>query len=630
MATQSEQFVQLHAEVLAFLLEIHQQKPDLCFSTNTTNYNQVLSQKWWIFMGWSDVSLYFWHDPKMQFRLFITTSGFTIIDFTPDLIKNFDVFTSTKYSINESYVLGMEIAYESTDWRSNILDFIQELYPIFDAAFATRSIPRIDITDFRQRLLLLHSFGANIPPTLLPAELPNVWRYKMQLQEIALKNIGNFEELTLDLSRRVTCIIGQNGSGKTNLMRAIAIGISGISPYYNPKDENSVLSPIDFMDWLRIESIDETGEKKYANRGEIILHYNVDDVFQSVVNNVGIENNNFKKRSLGSTYHLNRLQFLSIESINHADSPATELQFICPVLAFPQMAGKSKPSYKQAAYPDVTELLPIIKGEGTDKLRQFESWIDVCFFDKKQARLEPIQAVFRLLSLVISDDNASAIEFVTANRIMNDRGRADTQIIVRTLDSPNGITFDLLSQGYQNLFYWVGGIVSRLYQINEYYRQNNAAKARPTIFDMYGIILIDEIDTYLHPKWQRNILKVLAAEFRNMQFIVTTHSPLVLGNLNDWQHTRVYQVDNGKAVELQHFYGRNPIDLYFEFYGVEARPWEINFKITRMFSFIEEETLESLQKAQQLLSELSVILGDDDPIVVEANSSINLISILQS
>ena len=43
-----------------------------------------------------------------------------------------------------------------------------------------------------------------------------------------------------------------------------------------------------------------------------------------------------------------------------------------------------------------------------------------------------------------------------------------------------------------------------------------------------GIVLIDEVDLHLHPKWQRTILKDLHRVFPNVQFIVTTHSPIIL------------------------------------------------------------------------------------------------------
>lgn len=48
-----------------------------------------------------------------------------------------------------------------------------------------------------------------------------------------------------------------------------------------------------------------------------------------------------------------------------------------------------------------------------------------------------------------------------------------------------------------------------------------------------GIVLIDEIELHMHPQWQRKILNVLRKVFPNIQFIVTTHSPQVLSELDD-------------------------------------------------------------------------------------------------
>lgn len=48
-----------------------------------------------------------------------------------------------------------------------------------------------------------------------------------------------------------------------------------------------------------------------------------------------------------------------------------------------------------------------------------------------------------------------------------------------------------------------------------------------------GIALIDEVELHMHPKWQRKIIPMLRETFPNIQFIITTHSPQVLGELDD-------------------------------------------------------------------------------------------------
>lgn len=60
-----------------------------------------------------------------------------------------------------------------------------------------------------------------------------------------------------------------------------------------------------------------------------------------------------------------------------------------------------------------------------------------------------------------------------------------------------------------------------------------------------GIVLIDEIELHMHPNWQRKILSVMKSVFPNIQFIVTTHSPQVLGELNDeYQIFHIKQTEN--------------------------------------------------------------------------------------
>ena len=89
----------------------------------------------------------------------------------------------------------------------------------------------------------------------------------------------------------------------------------------------------------------------------------------------------------------------------------------------------------------------------------------------------------------------------------------------------NGLVLDVrqLSDGEKNLVAMIGDLARRLAMAN---------KGRSNVLDGSGIVLIDEIELHLHPEWQRNILPRLMATFPNVQFIITTHSPLVLAQLN--------------------------------------------------------------------------------------------------
>lgn len=76
-----------------------------------------------------------------------------------------------------------------------------------------------------------------------------------------------------------------------------------------------------------------------------------------------------------------------------------------------------------------------------------------------------------------------------------------------------------LSQGYQSMVSWISDMLGQAFL--EFGSITSAA-------DLQGIALIDEIDLHLHPTWQRRIVPILKRVFPRMQFVVTTHSPLVL------------------------------------------------------------------------------------------------------
>lgn len=81
-----------------------------------------------------------------------------------------------------------------------------------------------------------------------------------------------------------------------------------------------------------------------------------------------------------------------------------------------------------------------------------------------------------------------------------------------------------LGYGYQSMLSWVIDLCKRMF--DKYPDSNN-----PLLEN--AVVLIDEIDLHLHPKWQRDIISILSNVFKNVQFIVTTHSPLVIQSMEE-------------------------------------------------------------------------------------------------
>ena len=103
------------------------------------------------------------------------------------------------------------------------------------------------------------------------------------------------------------------------------------------------------------------------------------------------------------------------------------------------------------------------------------------------------------------------------------------------------INFDQLSEGYKSVMIWVCDLLSRLSENQPDIKPKKSHDGK-TSFNYKAIVLVDEIDLHLHPKWAYSIVKKLRTWFPNIQFFFTTHSPIViLGASDDSVIYKVYK-----------------------------------------------------------------------------------------
>lgn len=88
------------------------------------------------------------------------------------------------------------------------------------------------------------------------------------------------------------------------------------------------------------------------------------------------------------------------------------------------------------------------------------------------------------------------------------------------------VPFPALSDGYRAFLGWVADLL---------YHVCHTCPDGKRLVDNRGIVMVDEIDLHLHPKWQMTVLPTLARTLPNIQFIVTSHSPLIVGSL-EWMN----------------------------------------------------------------------------------------------
>ncbi|MDP8963863.1 MAG: AAA family ATPase [Cyanobacteriota bacterium] len=165
-----------------------------------------------------------------------------------------------------------------------------------------------------------------------------------------------------------------------------------------------------------------------------------------------------------------------------------------------------------------------------------------------------------------------------------------------------------LSDGEKCLLAMVGDLARRL------------AIANPSLPDPLqgsGVVLIDEIELHLHPKWQREIIPALTRTFPNCQFIVTTHSPQVISDVKPDSIYILEATPEGiVAKRPDSSFGRDSNYILEVLMDTPARKEEIKDELLELFRLIDQGDLDG---ARQLRQQIAHQIGADEPELVKAN-----------
>ena len=134
-----------------------------------------------------------------------------------------------------------------------------------------------------------------------------------------------------------------------------------------------------------------------------------------------------------------------------------------------------------------------------------------------------------------------------------------------------------------------------------------------------AIVLLDEIELHLHPTWQRDVLRRLTKTFSNCQFVVTTHSPQVLGEV---EAKHIHYLRCTKKGEIIHWtppraLGLDSNRVLRELMDAPSRNSAFDARAHKLFQLIDAE---KFGDANALMSKLARTLGEDEPDVVRARA----------
>jgi len=178
-----------------------------------------------------------------------------------------------------------------------------------------------------------------------------------------------------------------------------------------------------------------------------------------------------------------------------------------------------------------------------------------------------------------------------------------------------------LSLGYRALIAWIVDLAHRMF---ERYPECENPLAEP------AIVLVDEVDLHLHPKWQRSLIDFLTERFPKTQFIVTAHSPLIVQAAAD-ANLVLLRRENGAGDAPDHVIVENDVEairgwridqvLTSDLFGLEsARPPQFEKRLAERRKLLGKATLTTRDKARlrKLESEIGQLPVGETPDDIEA------------
>jgi len=405
----------------------------------------------------------------------------------------------------------------------------------------------------------------------------------VKVKRLKMKSFRGISDLTLEFDTdEPTVFIGINGVGKSSILECLAILLSWLTKRIQTPNSSG-------------RSFNEDDIKKGCKEthNEITISINDWEVVWSLTK-VRKGRSQDTSSNLGD---LKRVVDRIHRQLDATSSAALPLAVYYPtnraVLDIP-LKIRTKHSFEQ-----ITAYDEVLTGGRID-FRRFFEW----FRDR-----EDLENELRLNnSDRYRDGQLEAVRYAIANLLEGWSNLRVRRSPLRMIVDKQGdeLIVNQLSDGEKCLLALAGDLARRLAIANPDRNYNPLEGS--------GVVLIDEIELHLHPKWQRAIIPNLKKTFPNCQFIITTHSPQVISDLK-WVHL-LRSTSEGISIERVPSFGKDSNRILETLMGTPERPQEIKDDLRELFRLIDKG---ELGKARQFRQELAHKMGEEDPEFVRAD-----------
>ena len=303
----------------------------------------------------------------------------------------------------------------------------------------------------------------------------------IKIRSVSLKSFKGFDDVTIDCMKsetkiyQWTVLLGNNNTGKTRILQAIAQMSTLINGYItHPISDNNKVVYVQ-PSWR-----------------------NLPNTSQVVCNITDLENTwmffNNKPTILDRKIELKKLELFGYGVSRY---PTT----------FQSLSERISGNFDTLLYHDT-------------KLTNIEEWLMQLDYAAK-SNSQTAETYFKKVKAIICSGIFPEIEDIDCKK-NNEGHNYMPYVLFKTKDG--WFRYNELGFGYQSMLSWVVDLCKRMFE--------TFPNSKNPLLES-AVVLVDEIDLHLHPKWQREIISYVSDIFKNVQFIVTTHSPLIIQSMQE-------------------------------------------------------------------------------------------------
>jgi energy-coupling factor transporter ATP-binding protein EcfA2 len=352
----------------------------------------------------------------------------------------------------------------------------------------------------------------------------------VRIKRLQLVHVRAFEHMELDFTPGLNLLVGINGAGKSTILEALAICLSrilpGISASQSPPRAFGIEDIQGAAPYLDAELVIDVGGKEFR----YLRHQQREPFVSGTPGAVAPRDRLRLERRRDRPGRLReRLRELQ------ATPAAPDLDTYTPELGTLRATVRSAKDRPLGIYFSTTR--SVIPGKVASSKRAVggEAAAFADALASREMQLGELAAWMGAQELLRAEDPRAAKHLVALRRAasgflpqcQNLRAEADPR--PRLLVDKNGLALDArqLSDGERSLLALALDLARRLSQANP-----NAADP---VKQGRAVVLIDELDLHLHPRWQRTVVERLTEVFPRCQFIATTHSPQIIAGVEPEQ-----------------------------------------------------------------------------------------------